>query len=311
MIKLASVIPVHNRRPVTTNCLQRLGNIHLNPPNRSCSIDYTMIVVDDGSTDGTAEAIRDNFPDVVLLKGDGNLWWTGAINKGVQYCLDNGFDLIHIMNDDIEFEQDFLMHLMEASRPDRLVGSVTLLSDQKNVVFKAGMQETGKPHPRLADLYKRTQYSEICNQEIMEVAAISGRSLLIPKEVFAKIGLFDEKRLPHGYADMEFCLRAKENGIKVCINFRSKIYSSASEDKDLIAILKKSSRTQFAKSLFNLKYSWHIPSLFFFNILERNLLVGLTGFCHHALIILKWMCIKFLLPRNKFLQIVDGHNWQK
>ena len=63
------VIPVHNRKHFTRDCLLSL--------RKQTFQNFTIIVIDDGSSDGTGEMIQKEFPEVVLLHGDGNLWWTG------------------------------------------------------------------------------------------------------------------------------------------------------------------------------------------------------------------------------------------
>ncbi len=73
------MIPVHNRKKLTRECLASLQN--------QDTKHFTVIVVDDGSTDGTSEMIRAEFPDTILLQGDGGLWWVGSINKGIRYAL--------------------------------------------------------------------------------------------------------------------------------------------------------------------------------------------------------------------------------
>jgi len=96
-MKIAVIIPVFNRRETTLKCLGLLKNNVLIPNNSLINI----IVVDDGSTDGTAAAIKLAFPDVKILNGDGNLWWTGAINMGVEFALSQDFDyLLTRLNDD-------------------------------------------------------------------------------------------------------------------------------------------------------------------------------------------------------------------
>jgi len=66
------IIPVHNRKSLTLACLK---NLKTNGDLQK----YQVIVVDDGSSDRTAEEVAENYPEVTILKGDGNLWWTGAI----------------------------------------------------------------------------------------------------------------------------------------------------------------------------------------------------------------------------------------
>ena len=58
------------------------------------------MIVDDGSTDGTAAAVATEFPDAVVLRGSGNLWWAGAINVGVRHALDTRADAVLFMNND-------------------------------------------------------------------------------------------------------------------------------------------------------------------------------------------------------------------
>ena|SRR5438105_5524438 len=87
-----AIIPVHNRIKFTINCLTRLREQTV----RS----FKIIVIDDGSKDNTTHYLQENFPEVILLKGDGNLWWTGAINLGVEVALSEGADYILTLNND-------------------------------------------------------------------------------------------------------------------------------------------------------------------------------------------------------------------
>ena len=87
------IIPVHNRRAVTLACLHHLQATGV--------LDFArVIVVDDGSTDGTAGAVRAAFPATTLLPGDGHLWWTGAVAAGSAAALAQGAQTIIWLNDD-------------------------------------------------------------------------------------------------------------------------------------------------------------------------------------------------------------------
>ena len=72
----AVVIPVHGGLPLTVRCLESL---------RSCDpLPLMLVVVDDGSPDDTAAHLAEQDPDVHVVPGDGNLWWSGAINVGCE-----------------------------------------------------------------------------------------------------------------------------------------------------------------------------------------------------------------------------------
>ena len=73
------VIPVHNRLEFTRACLASL--------REQSYRDFTIVVVDDGSTDGTYATLAEEFPEVTLLWGDGDLWWTGAMNRALEWAL--------------------------------------------------------------------------------------------------------------------------------------------------------------------------------------------------------------------------------
>ena len=96
------LIPVYNRLHDTVRILECLS--------RQSFKDFKVVVIDDGSSDGTGRVLQAKYPWVIKLEGDGNLWWTGAINKGVEYCLRTGkrADYVMTINNDVWFDQEFL-----------------------------------------------------------------------------------------------------------------------------------------------------------------------------------------------------------
>src|SRR5947207_11557581 len=111
-----AVVPAHNRRDKTLRFLRSFADVTY-PRKR-------VVIVDDGSTDGTRQAIELNHPDVPVLTGDGDLWWSGGTNAGIRYALEQGADFILTINDDSIMSPDFLDHLVAAARQDplRIVG---------------------------------------------------------------------------------------------------------------------------------------------------------------------------------------------
>src|SRR5690349_10490763 len=102
------VIPVHNRKSFTYDCIISLYNQTVHADE--------IIVVDDGSTDGTREMLRKDFPDVHVLSGNGNLFWTASINKGIRYGLELGADHILTMNNDTIASRTFVEKMIEGAR---------------------------------------------------------------------------------------------------------------------------------------------------------------------------------------------------
>jgi GT2 family glycosyltransferase len=207
------VIPVYNNITYTLRCLATL--------EKQTYPHVQTIVVDDGSTDGTKDQINENFPEVVVLQGDGNLWWTGATNLGVQHALKQAEkgDFILALNNDLEVREDYLEQLLKAydSHQPCLVGSVSVhLNDPERVAFLGDKWNpyTAKSQPVIAE----TRYSEIVKKyDYLPTDALPGRGMLIPTEVFSKIGLFDKQRFPQYLADNDFSRRAMYAGYQLVV----------------------------------------------------------------------------------------------
>ncbi len=97
---LCIVIPVDNRKEFTHQCLLSLYN--------QTNKNFFVVVINDGSTDGTGKMIKDKFPDIILINGDGNLWWTKAINIGIKYALKYNAKYILTLNDDTVLKEDYI-----------------------------------------------------------------------------------------------------------------------------------------------------------------------------------------------------------
>ncbi|GAB4024894.1 glycosyltransferase family 2 protein [Spirosoma koreense] len=221
---ISIVIPVHNRREYTRACLRCLAvQTYRN---------FQTIVVDDGSTDGTDLMIQAEFPDVVVLRGDGNLWWTEATNWGIRYAQERQDkrepNFVLTLNDDTLVRPDYLQTMIDAYRKFKpcLIGSVSVNSNNPQRLEYAGtsmeLYTAGGRH--LAEDYNYDYQELVSRTTYVESQSLPGRGTLIPMDVFDRIGLFDSQRFMHYMSDIEFTLRARKAGYRLIVNVPSLVY---------------------------------------------------------------------------------------
>lgn len=236
------VIPVFNRKHFTKDCLISLRN--------QTYKHHKTIIVDDGSTDGTKEMLESEFPEVIVLSGDGNLWWTKSINMGIRHALSLGADYIMTLNNDTIATPDFLEKMMYwADRtPNALLGAFDIDSISKKPYYGGEIINW----PLAKSRYLLDELKEEDLHGIREVSLFPGRGLLIPRQVFDKAGLYAEKELPHYMADYDFTHLVIRHGFKVYCNYDAKLYTYPEEGGDH-KIKKKKSLKNYYNHLFSIK----------------------------------------------------------
>jgi len=285
------IIPVYNRKQMTRACLESLS--------RQNYRNFEIIVVDDGSLDGTEAMIKDQFPHVQVLRGDGNLFWTKAINLGVQTALKEAAnnDYILTVNNDLTVNPDYLDQLISLAEksPKSLIGSIFIDADDNEIVLDGGVLihwltakfeklNAGKKYKELMDEGKAFQ----------EVDVLSGRGALIPARVFKEIGLYNAEQLPHHEADYEFSIRAKRKGYKLLVSYMATVMSNAEvvvPGRKICANYWKDYLKSFTsiRSPNNLQYRWNFSQLccpgfkgimFYFFDSMRVIFGALRNQCH-------------------------------
>lgn len=303
MTDIAVVVPVFNRRETTLNFLRQLPEIGVE------GVSLKAIIVDDGSTDGTPEAIREQYPEARVLNGDGNLWWTGAVRKGVEYALQHGHEAILIMNDDLELDRNFLAELLNVAKvnPNALVSSIKLnrKKDGREQIITAGFKVAGML--REIETSHADEPYRVEMPEVLECDLLTGSSLLIPASVFRKIGMFDNERFPHGYGDFEFTLRASQAGFRCLVATRSHIYTEYNQnytDRYLI----RSTRKDFLRNLFNkTKFGYGFASLRQIAYMHKPFMLGTILYIRRLLGLTRKILMKVFLP-NKVLRMLVREN---
>lgn len=219
-LSIAVVVPVHNRIGHTINFLESFKNQYYS--------NYKVIIVNDGSTDNTDQTLALNYPDVVVLAGNGNLWWSGATNCGVMYALENKFDFILTINNDAVVAPDLLNRLLDFSTlfPDSVIGARINLLSEPRTVWATGMLLTAGMFPLLQQCHYLVSELELPDiHKPYFVDSLPGNGVLIPANCFRKIGLFDNINCPQYFGDCEFFLRAKKAGYKIIVNLSAVIWN--------------------------------------------------------------------------------------
>lgn len=220
-MKVFVLIPVFNRLAHTRQLLDCL--------RRQRGVQMQIVVIDDGSTDGTAEFLAGQ-PDVLTLKGNGQLWWAGAIDLALRsiHPLLQPSDFFVFMNNDTRIDDDFLSILVTTS-----------LEHQRAVVGSA-VRAPLPPHQLLsigprADLWNMAiwdvardisaaEHEHPC--DTYDVDFLPGRGTLFPGEVLGRIGYMTPWLLPHYHADYEFSGRARRAGFPLMVASRAVTYST-------------------------------------------------------------------------------------
>jgi GT2 family glycosyltransferase len=216
-IKTALVIPVYNRRETTLQGLRSLSRIDTE------GLDVKIFVVDDASPDGTGDAVRENFPEVELIRGSGSLHYAGGTNRGIEAALEWDPDYIVTMNDDAVFHEKFLQRLVKTAEenPGSIVGALLLLWDEPHKVFQVGQRwktfKGGWVIPE--DL---TAFN--VGDRAFEVECIVGNCVLFPVRAIRENGLMDEKKFPHGWGDAQYLMRMRKAGWRLLVEPKALVW---------------------------------------------------------------------------------------
>jgi len=248
------IIPVHNRLSYTQLALRWLFDSIQSASDLSLNI--RVIVVDDGSLDDSAEWISQNYPQVIVLPGSGQLWWSGAVNLGAKYALDVlRSDYILLWNNDIKPDPLYFSRLFDILRnhdKNTMIGSKIFFLDRPDIIFSMGC--TFDPQTGRSTLIDTNQPDQPKYNRIISADWAAGMGTLIPKEVFPRVGFWDARAFPQYHGDSDFALRARQKGVRLVIHPDLKIWN----DKTSTGLAHNNSFGKLLQSFFSLKSNHNV-----------------------------------------------------
>ncbi len=209
-VTLAVIMACYNRREYTLSSLKNLKQQSIID-----SLEMEVYLLDDGSTDGTSEAVTTEFTNVHILKGDGTLFWNRGMHKSFSAAIQKGFDYYLWLNDDsmlyknaLETLLDTRLRLKEQGHEHAIVGSAMQHPDSGKFTY-GGIKKRS-----------RGKFGPITSERIapgdvpIECDALNGNCVLIPACVVEKVGNLDPIYL-HVAGDHDYGFRAKQQGCTV------------------------------------------------------------------------------------------------
>ncbi len=186
------ITAVHNRYKITEKFIKTLL--------RQSYKDIHLVLVDDGSTDGTADMVKTLMPDSTIITGDGELWWGGALHKAFLWVKDNlankPQDFVMFANDDTDFPDDYIERAVALTEKN----TNTLLTGC-GISRQSGKQVDGAVEFNFKKLSGNISKAGRGN-------CASTRSLFFRVSDLLKIGGFHPVLLPHYASDYEWAIRA-------------------------------------------------------------------------------------------------------
>ena len=202
--RVAAVMAAYNRRELTLACLRSLG------AQQIPGVALDVFVLDDASSDGTSEAVAEQFPEVTVLHGNGELYWNGGMRRAIA----GDYDYYLWMNDDTSLDDGGLAVLLDTLRQLREHGEEAVIVAGSTRHPDTGELTYGGVHPHRwrplrAELVEPGDTPRPCD-------ATNGNATLMSRAVVQRIGNIDPAFVQR-LGDFDYGLRARAAGCSVWV----------------------------------------------------------------------------------------------
>jgi GT2 family glycosyltransferase len=264
--KVSIIILNWNGLEDTIECLESLKHITYS--------NYEILLVDNGSTDGSVECFRERYPEMEIIENRENLGFAEGNNVGIRRAMDARADYVLLLNNDTVVDPEFLGELVKVARSDKRIGVVGPkiyyynYAGRKDVVWSLGI----KTNYKCLFLAKSIAEGKIDVGQFdrtKKVDGLVGCAMLIKREVIESIGFFDVEYFVYGEEE-DFCIRVRKNRWNIFCAAKSKIWhkvggSSGGGFNKLIAYYKVRNKILLMRKNFSCLYGvTFVPYLLIF-----------------------------------------------
>jgi len=217
--KVAVILLNWNGKEDTLECLHSISEMTY--PH------YEVFVCDNGSTDGSIEAIKREFPHVILIDNGENLGFAEGNNRGIRAALDRGADYIFLLNNDTVVDKEVLSAFVSSKEAKSAIQGAKLYIHKDPLRFD---HLGGKWNQKTAhfDLIGNNCIDDHKSfEEPMDLDYVCGAALFAPREIFQKIGALDSRFFLF-WEENDFCMRAKRKGFTIRLCPQAKVWHKVS-----------------------------------------------------------------------------------
>jgi GT2 family glycosyltransferase len=207
-MRVAVLLTTFNRKEKTLTCLQTLSKQVLKP-----EVEVDIFLTDDNSSDGTAEAVKKNFPYVNIFSGTGHLYWAGGMRSTWRKALEGNYDFYLLLNDDTLLFDTAIQSLVDAYKNNPYAPESAIC------VGSTCDPQTGKLSYGGSSLYQKKVWKSHVVFESDKYAKCdfaNANIMLVPKAVVERIGILSDL-YTHSLADYDYTLQAKKAGFEVVL----------------------------------------------------------------------------------------------
>ena len=261
-MRIAVLLTCFNRKVKTLQALEKLMLAHKSFPEK---VSLKLYLTDDGSTDGTGEAVKEKYPEAIILQGNGNLFWAGGMRNSWKEAIKGNYDAYLLLNDDTNVFTNVFQELISAH--DYCQKQYGRTGIYLGSTYDASTKEISYGGAKLTNKFMFKYHFLTPNGAFQNCELGNANIMLVPKEVVEEIGILSEGYI-HGVADYDYTLKAVQKNIPVlttpeysgtCTDDHKDVYITFPEKSfsERLALLKNPLALDF-KSNFNLMLR-HFP----------------------------------------------------